>query len=319
MSPIIISVVVFLGVAALVGALALFFRDDSGGKIEDRLNLLTGSGPAAKETPGASVIASPLDAAPNAFENLFERYGNVSRLFEQADTNMSPQKFFLVSGGLGAIGAVACVAAGLNWSVAPLLFLFGAVVPLLWLIWRRKRRMKAFGSQLPDALELLSRALRAGHSLASGFDLVRQEMLPPISIEFGRVFEENNLGIPLQEAMDNMTERVPNLDLKFFATAVILQRQTGGDLAEILDKIGALIRDRFRIWGQIQALTGEGRLSGIVLLAMPPALFAAVYKLNPDYVMLLFTDELGKKMLIGTIVLQLMGAWMIRKIVNIKV
>jgi tight adherence protein B len=319
MSSILISIVVFLGVAALVGALSLIFREDSGGKVEDRLNMLTGSGPSAKETPGASVIASPLDAAPNVFENLFERYGNISRLFQQADTNMSPQKFFAVSGGLGMLGAAACFTAGLNWSIAPLLFVFGAVVPLLWLVWRRKRRMKKFGSQLPDALELLSRALRAGHSLASGFDLVHQEMLPPISVEFGRVFEENNLGIPLQEAMENMTERVPNLDLKFFATAVILQRQTGGDLAEILDKIGALIRDRFRIWGQIQALTGEGRLSGIVLLAMPPALFAAVYKLNPEYVMLLFTDPLGKKMLIGTVVLQLMGAWMIRKIVNIKV
>jgi tight adherence protein B len=319
MGPIFISAVVFLGVAALVGALAMLFREDSGGKVEDRLNMLTGVGSASKETPGASVIASPLDAAPNIFENLFERYGNLSRLFQQADTNMSPQRFFVVSGGLGVAGAAACLTAGLNWSIAPLLFVFGAVVPLVWLIWRRKRRLKAFGSQLPDALELLSRALRAGHSLASGFDLVRQEMLPPISVEFGRVFEENNLGIPLQEAMDNLTERVPNLDLKFFATAVILQRQTGGDLAEILDKIGALIRDRFRIWGQIQALTGEGRLSGIVLLAMPPALFAAVYKLNPDYVMLLFTDPLGKKMLIGTVVLQLMGAWMIRKIVNIKV
>jgi tight adherence protein B len=319
MSPIIISIVVFLGVAALVGAVSLLFRQDSGGKVEDRLNLLTGSGPAAKDAPGASVIASPLDAAPNFFEALIERYGNVSRLFAQADTNMSPQKFFMLSGFLGVAGAVASIAADLNLSLAPLLFLFGAVVPILWLLWRRKRRLKAFGSQLPDALELLGRALRAGHSLASGFDLVRQEMLPPISVEFGRVFEENNLGIPLAEAMENMTDRVPNLDLKFFTTAVILQRQTGGDLAEILDKIGALIRDRFRIWGQIQALTGEGRLSGIVLLAMPPALFAAVYKLNPAYVMLLFTDPLGKKMLIGTAVLQLMGAWMIRKIVNIKV
>jgi tight adherence protein B len=116
-----------------------------------------------------------------------------------------------------------------------------------------------------------------------------------------------------------MTDRIPNLDLKFFATAVILQRQTGGDLAEILDKIGKLIRARFRIWGQIQALTGEGRLSGIVLLAMPPILFLVVYKLNPEYVMVLFTDPLGKRMLIATIALQVMGAWLIRKIVNIKV
>ena len=114
-------------------------------------------------------------------------------------------------------------------------------------------------------------------------------------------------------------KRVPNLDLKFFATAIILQRQTGGDLAEILDKIGHLIRERFKIWGQVQALTGEGRLSGIVLLALPPALFLAVYRLNPEYVMPLFTDPMGRKMLAGGLIMQLLGALVIRKIVNIKV
>jgi tight adherence protein B len=318
MSPILISVAVFLGVAALIGAVAMMFRSETGDKMEDRLDMLTGIGQPSKDAPGASVIASPLDAVPNFFEGLTEKF-NLSRLFEQADTHMNPKTFFAIAAGLGVGGAFACMAAGINWGVAPLTFAFGAVLPLVWLLFRRKRRLKAFSSQLPDALELLGRALRSWHSLAAGFDLVRQEMTAPISVEFGRVFEENNLGIPLTEAMESLTERVPNLDLKFFATAVILQRQTGGDLAEILDKIGALIRDRFRIWGQIQALTGEGRLSGIVLLAMPPVLFLAVYRLNPEYVMLLFTDPLGKKMLIGTIVLQLLGAWMIRKIVNIKV
>ncbi|NQT17934.1 MAG: type II secretion system F family protein, partial [Planctomycetes bacterium] len=137
--------------------------------------------------------------------------------------------------------------------------------------------------------------------------------------EFGRVFEEQNLGVPLDESLTNITERIPNLDLKFFATAIILQRQTGGDLAEILDKIGSLIRERFQIWGQVQALTGEGRLSGIVLMALPILLFFAVYYLNPDYVMLLFTDVMGKKMLAAGIILQVLGALVIRKIVNIKV
>jgi tight adherence protein B len=116
-----------------------------------------------------------------------------------------------------------------------------------------------------------------------------------------------------------MCERMPNIDLRFFVTAVILQRQTGGDLAEILDKIGHLIRDRFEIFGQVQALTGEGRLSGIVLLALPPALFLAVYQLNSDYVMPLFTDPLGKQMLAGGVIMQVLGALVIRKIVNIKV
>jgi tight adherence protein B len=123
----------------------------------------------------------------------------------------------------------------------------------------------------------------------------------------------------LDDSLRGLTERIPNLDLKFFVTAVILQRQTGGDLAEILDKIGELIRDRFRIWGQVQALTGEGRLSGVVLLALPFVLFIAVYQLNPDYIKVLFTDPMGKKMLAVAVFMQILGALVIRKIVNIKV
>ncbi len=140
-----------------------------------------------------------------------------------------------------------------------------ACLPFFWLFLARKRRWNAFGKQLPEALELMSRGLRAGHSLQAGFQLVGEESSDPIGSEFLRVFEEQNLGIALEEALETMTNRIPNLDLKFFATAVVLQRQTGGDLAEILDKIGRLIRERFKIFGQIQALTGEGRLSGIVL------------------------------------------------------
>ena len=115
---------------------------------------------------------------------------------------------------------------------------------------------------MPEALELISRALRAGHSLASGINLVAEEMADPIAKEFQRCYESQNLGVALEDALEDMSDRVPNLDLRFFVTAIILQRQTGGDLAEILDKIGSLIRERFKIWGQIQALTGEGRLSG---------------------------------------------------------
>jgi tight adherence protein B len=203
--------------------------------------------------------------------------------------------------------------------VAPVIGITFAFFPLIWLWFRRSRRMAAFAKQLPEALELISRALRAGHSLASGFSLVAEEMSEPICREFSRAYEAQNLGKPLDLALEEMTERVPNLDLRFFATAVILQRQTGGDLAEILDKIGYIVRERFKIWGQVQALTGEGRLSGIVLLALPPALFIAMWRLNPEYSMQLFTDPMGHQMLAAAIILQVLGALVIRKIVNIKV
>ena len=244
---------------------------------------------------------------------------NLRLLFEQANVSLAVPTFPHDCGGLAAVGLILPTVAGFSVALGPVMAVFLAILPMVWLLFRRKRRLKKFAAQLPEALELIARALRAGHSLAAGFNLVAQEMSDPIGGEFSRTFEEQNLGKPLEEALEDLTKRVPNLDLKFFATAIILQRQTGGDLAEILDKIGYLVRERFKIWGQVQALTGEGRLSGIVLLALPPALFAVVYRMNPDYLMLLFTDDLGKKMLVGGIVSQLFGALLIRKIVNIRV
>jgi tight adherence protein B len=189
----------------------------------------------------------------------------------------------------------------------------------MWMFWRRKRRFKKFAQQLPDAMELIARALRSGHSLASGLNLVVNEMPEPVSKEFGMAYEEQNLGIPIEQALKNMYKRMPNMDFKFFVTAVAIQRQAGGDLAEILDKIGHIIRERFKILGQVQALTGEGRISGIVLMALPIGLFFAVWHLNAEYVMLLFTDELGRKMVAVAAVLQVLGAVAIKKIIAIKV
>ncbi len=322
MTPLVISLIAFVGVAALVGALAMVLRGDSDRNVEQRLDVLTG---AAAPSTGkdsvlrGSVLAHPLDAGGNLIELLLTRFKRLRLLFEQADTKLTPSRFLIISGCLAAVGIVASASCGLPLAVAPLAGMALAALPLAWLMWRRHRRLKSFAVQLPDALELISRALRAGHSLAAGFNLVRDEMPAPISVEFGRVFEEQNLGIPMEDALHSLADRVPNLDLKFFSTAVILQRQTGGDLAEILDKIGYIVRERFKIWGQVQALTGEGRLSGVVLLGLPPLLFVVVYRLNPEYIMLLFTDPLGKQMLAGAVVLQVLGALAIRKIVNIKV
>ncbi len=321
LSQLLIPLAVFVGVSALVGAVAMLLRAPHTSRMEDRLELLAGSTTAAaKESlKQSSVLAQPLDKTPNLFDRFFERFGNINLLFEQADVSLTLTKLAAVTGVLALVGMFFSVLLGIHPVLAPLVSLMLGSLPLVWLLYRRRRRLKTFAAQLPEALEMLARSLRAGQSIGFGFNLVANEMPPPISKEFGRVFEEQNLGIPLEESLEDLTNRVPNLDLKFFATALILQRQTGGDLAEILDKIGSLIRDRFRIWGQVQALTGEGRLSGTVLLALPVVLFLAVYQLNPAYVMILFTDPLGKKMLVAAIIMQLLGALVIRKIVNIKV
>src|SRR5262249_22893582 len=154
---------------------------------------------------------------------------------------------------------------------------------------------------------------------ASGVGMVAEEMPAPISTEFGRVFEEQNLGVPIEEALRGLSERVPAMDVRFFVTAVVVQRGAGGDLAEVLDKIGRLIRERVQILGQVQAVKGGGRLSGGGLLAMPPALLAFIYMTNPSYVGLLFSTSMGTKMLAVTAVLQILGAIVIKKIVTIKV
>jgi tight adherence protein B len=323
MSTLIIAFFVFVCVSALVGSVAFMLRGETDQKAEDRLAMLTNTNVNLKRLgkdggKGASVLSGALDDRPSIIDGLLEKF-NLALMFEQADMPVTPSQFAIIVGVAAVTGALIPAVAGLS----PLLgFLTGLAVgflPVTWLLLRRKFRLKAFAKQLPDALELMARALRAGHSLAAGFNLVAEEMTPPIGREFSRVFEEQNLGVPMEDALANMNHRVPNLDLKFFATAVVLQRQTGGDLAEILDKIGYIVRERFKIWGQVQALTGEGRLSGIVLLALPPVLFVAVYRLNPDYVMPLFYDPLGRKMLFFGVVMQLFGALAIRKIVNIRV
>ncbi|MDG2382021.1 MAG: type II secretion system F family protein [Pirellulaceae bacterium] len=316
---ILVIISAFVGVAALVGGLASLVNGATESIAEDRLGVLTGKVKKGNVEQDATVVSRPLDDMPNAVEEMVAKFLNLTLFLEQANINFTPSKFLLIVGALAGAGAFVVLVAGLSPLFAPLAALALASLPFVYAVFARKMRKKAFAKQLPEALELIARALRSGHSLGAGFQLVASEMQDPISTEFRRCYEEQNLGIPMNDALDSLANRVPNLDLRFFATAVILQRQTGGDLAEILDKIGYLIRERFKIWGQVQALTGEGRLSGIVLLALPPALFAVMLRLNYGYIMLLFEDPMGKQMLAFAIVMQLVGAIVIKKIVNIKV
>jgi tight adherence protein B len=320
MSPLIIIAIVFVGVLTLVAGVGALLAGRTATEVEDRLDLLTSGGPANATTSDATGLMTGIgDDARSIADDFLARFGDIRKFLSQANVRMTGAQFLVLTISLGALGLFGSSFIGVPIFFAPVFGACFGAVPLLFISWKRKRRMNAFAKQLPDALELISRALRAGHSLAAGFNLVGDEMADPIAGEFARCYEEQNLGIPLEEAIDGMTHRVPNLDLRFFATAVILQRQTGGDLAEILDKIGHLIRERFKIFGQIQALTGEGRMSGVVLLGLPPVLFLVMFRVNPDYVMVLFTDPIGKVLMAGAVVMQLLGAFVIKKIITIKV
>jgi tight adherence protein B len=321
MDPTLIMIATFVGATALVVALLTVFSDFGNRSIEDRLQVLTGkkSVDVSNSVTKEALLREGVTGLAGLSEIIMGKFSNLKLLFVQADSPITPATFFLITAGCGIVGVVTAMISRAPIPLYPIVGLLFASLPLGWLLFRRKRRFKKFASQLPDALELVARALRSGHSLASGMHVVVEEMPDPISTEFAMCYEEQNLGVPIEQALRSLHKRVPNMDFKFFATAVAIQRQSGGDLAEILDKIGRIVRERFKILGQVQALTGEGRISGVVLMALPIALFFAVYYLNPDYVMLLFTDDLGRKMIAVAAFLQVLGAVAIKKIVAIKV
>ncbi|MEZ6092034.1 MAG: type II secretion system F family protein [Pirellulaceae bacterium] len=322
MLTIVIVVAVGVGISALIGGAWLMIDSDAGGPTaaENRLDSLARLRTGNDIQHEASLLSgNGFDETKDRYQSLLEALPGMGTYLEQADMNLDAGKFFGIVALLFLAGFGVCVVTPIPILLGPILGAMLASIPFLYVMWVRSKRLKTFGNQMPEALELLSRSLRAGHSLASGFGLVASEMRDPIRKEFARCFEEQNLGVSLEEALNDMTERVPNMDLKFFAMAVILQRETGGDLAEILDKISHLVRERLQILGQVAALTGEGRMSGIVLLAMPPGLFLTMLWLNYEYVMLLFTDPIGRKMMAGALVMQVLGALVIRKIITIRV
>jgi tight adherence protein B len=319
MTPMVISLISFLAVSAVIGLVAFVLRDTSGEKVSERLDTLVGK--RLKDDPGADILKK------TAFENdkksflelITPNLPSLQKIFEQADCHIKVSTLFGFGLALGVLGTTGSWLAHVPLVLAPLGGLVAFFVPLAWVLNKRRVRLKTFAAQLPDAMELVARALRAGHSLGAGMHVVAEEMPSPIAEEFGRVYEEQNLGIPVEDSLRNICERVPNLDLRFFVTSVAIQRQTGGDLAEILDKIGHVIRERYRILGQVKALTAEGRLSGVVLIALPFVLFLVMLHIKPDYIQLLWTDPLGIKMAVFGLIMQVLGALCIKKIISIKV
>jgi tight adherence protein B len=243
----------------------------------------------------------------------------LQRALDQANLNWSAAQTLVNLTAAGCVALAVLLVLHFSFVVAGGVAAGVFVLPVLYLFRRRKKRLKKLVEQLPDVFELLSQALRAGNSLASAMQLIARELPDPAGTEFGRVFHEQNLGLKIEDALRNMAERVGVLDVRFFVTAVLIQRQVGGDLAEVLDKISHVIRERIQLFGTVQALTAEGRLSGYVLLGLPVLVFIVLMFLNPAYMSLLVTDASGKTMLTVAIVMQLMGWAMIKKIVNIKV
>jgi tight adherence protein B len=240
-------------------------------------------------------------------------------LHQQADCRTPLGVFVLAAVGLALSGLLLALSMR-QTIVLALLFagLLGAL-PYAYLLWRKNQRLAMFERQFPEALELVSRALRAGHAFSAGLKMVGEEAADPIGKEFRRIFDEVSMGVALPQALENMTHRVDSVDLRFFMTSVLVQRETGGNLAEILDSLAGLIRQRFELQLRVKALSAEGRISAVILLGLPIVVGGFLFKMNPDYMGLLFTDPIGRNLATVGGIMMVVGAVVMKRMVAIKV
>jgi tight adherence protein B len=257
-----------------------------------------------------------------AIDRMMARTGagsGLARLIEQSGVRTTPSAIVLISlGGAVCVGGVTLLFSP-QPIAAPLAGAAAALAPFGWLKYRRSSRMKKFEESFPEALDLLSRAIRAGHAFQTAMGMVADEMPEPVGPEFKKTFDQQNYGLPLRDALNEMAERITLLDVRFFVTAVLIQRDTGGNLSEILDNLAHVVRERFKILRQIRVHTAHGRFTGYVLLALPAALGVAMSFINPDHMGPLFREPMGQTMIIGAIVMQTIGYFWIRKVIKIEV
>jgi len=243
----------------------------------------------------------------------------LARLIEQSGVRTTPSGITIISLALAAIIGIVT-----SWLVpqplaAPLLALFAGGAPVAWLMHRRSSRLKRFEEQFPEALDLLARAIRSGQAFQTAMGMVADELPEPVGPEFKKTFDQQNFGLPLRDALNEMSVRITLLDVRFFVTAVLIQRDTGGNLSEILDNLAHVVRERFKIQRQVRVHTAHGRFTGYVLMALPAALAVALTFINPEHMQLLFHEKMGQTMLVGAIVMQAIGYVWIRKVIKIEV
>jgi len=243
----------------------------------------------------------------------------LERLHQQAYARQ-PLGFFIILSVATAVGG-AYLTFVLSRSVLAALVAAGlaAFIPWVYLSFRKNRRLRDFERQLPDALDMIARALKAGHALTGGFQMVAMEFADPARTEFRKTLDEINFGQSYEDALRNMSKRFDCPDLKFFVLSVIIQRQSGGNMAEILEKIGSLIRERFKLFGKVKALTGEARISAVVLTILPFAIAATIYFLNRNYLEVLFTEPAGQIMVGAAAVMMILGILVMKRMITFEV
>jgi tight adherence protein B len=303
-----------------------YFKSSDIDRVKARL-LGTTRGAAAKGKKGApvekQVIINQTDSRNQFAQKVVEKYQlgpKLAILMEQAGLNWPPAR--LVHLTIMTVGSVLAIG-WLFLSLPKLVVLAAALVagclPWLYVYRKRKVRLHKFEELFPETLEFVSRSMRAGHAFSVSLEMIHREFPEPISGEFRRTFEEHNLGLPIEVALQKLSKRVPSLDVHFFVSAVLLQKRTGGNLAEILDKLAYVIRERFKLRGRIRAVSAHGKMTATALSLIPVAVAVLMFYTNPEYVKFFFTDDVGQIMLGSAVGLQLIGYGIMQKIVKIEV
>jgi tight adherence protein B len=257
-----------------------------------------------------------------AFDTLLRRSERISALQEmlsQGDVNVRAGNFLIFCLLAAVVFGVAFMIAGGSVLFGWAGLVLGFFIPYAYASHRRAKRFQRFEEKFPEAIDTLARAVRAGHAFTTALEMIANEISEPVAGEFRQLFEEQKFGLPVRDALLNLADRIPLVDVKFFVTAVMLQRETGGNLAEILDNLSYVIRERFKILRQVRVHTAQGRLTMVLLMALPPTIVVVMLTLNPGFIRPLFTDPLGHVLIVAGIVLQTVGYFFIRKIIRIQV
>jgi tight adherence protein B len=319
----VLTISIFLVTLALVIS-ALYFVIEAPAarrKLRERITSTQESASAESGSSEVLILRSEALSQIPQLDRMLARLPGIARMnlfIQQSAVPITAAMFIFFSLLIAWFVFLLSMVTGLPIMLGTLLGLVGGAVPTMILGVKRQQRLLRFEELFPDAIDLLGRAVRAGHAFTTGLDLIAREMPPPVSEEFRRAYDLQNAGLPLREAFQNMSRRMPLSDVRIFVTALTIQREFGGNLAEILDNLSGVIRDRFKLMRQIRVYTAQGRLTMYMLIAMPPIALLLIYLLNREYEMRLFTDPLGHRFLAGAVILQIMGYFIIRKITQPK-
>ena len=319
-----LAISVWLVAVAAWYFISKYYKSSDADKIKQRLTGIGKARQKTKETKGGEQSIIQTQQGGNKFAQvLVEKYQlgpKMQLLLEQAGLRWTPAR--LVHLSIMAFGAgfiIGWVALPIPMALDLLVGLAVAPLPFVYVFYQRKGRLKKFEAIFPETLEFISRSMRAGHAFSVSLEMIYREFAEPVSGEFRRTFEEHNLGLPIEVALQGLAKRVPSLDVHFFVSAVLLQKRTGGNLAEILDKLAYVIRERFKLRGRIRAVSAHGKMTATSLSCIPIAVAVLMFYTNPDYVKFFFTDDVGNIMLAVGVALQIFGYLVMKKIVNIEV